>query len=358
MRIERWLLCVCVGLVAPLALNREAGATIVGGGGSSTTDCLLVIDAPVNTPATTPRNVFCVDGDACDTDGVVNGVCEIEVRVCANSTDAAVASCTLDGVESVRVDHALDNGDPKFDPEFQALQSKIDNGIQPPTTDADSCTTPTKFHVAIKGPLGNNGNTKCGHNKKKLKIVTVSKVIAGRVYTDTDKMTLTCEPAADIAGGCDPQTLFASTFDRIQTQIFNRSCAVSGCHDSQTKQNNLLLETGASITNLINVDPHNPSALGAGWKRVNQLSPTAGDSSTSYLYHKVTGDLPDISYGVRMPFKRPKLNSSLVDVIQLWIDAGAPQAGICQGGGNAGNGCTTDPECPSGTCVLWIPGTF
>src|SRR5262245_32356205 len=87
-------------------------AVVTGGGGSSTTDCLAVFDAPVNSPATNPKNVTCEDGIGCDEDGLVNGVCEVSVIVCANST--ALPACTLSGVDSIVVEHADDNGDPKF----------------------------------------------------------------------------------------------------------------------------------------------------------------------------------------------------------------------------------------------------
>ena len=326
--------CRLVGglLAALLGLSASSWAVVVGGGGSPTTDCLAVYDAPFN--AAPKSNVTCVDGDPmCDSDGVVNGICAIPVTVCANST--AIAGCTLDGVESITVQHSADNGDPKFDPDFQALQTKLNNDIQPPTTTANQCTNaPSNVHIFIKGPVGKN---KCQHNSKKLAVTTMSTAIGGKVYTDKDTLKFSCVPAADTVGGCDPQTLFSGTFDRIQKQIFNESCAVSGCHDSQSHQNSLILEVGASYTNLVNVGPFNGSAFAAGWKRV-----TPADSSTSYLYHKVTGDLPDSSYGVRMPHKQPvnagpkagrKLNSTLIDVIQLWIDAGAPQTG-------------------------WVPGTF
>ena len=334
MRAGGWVYRLLVGLVAAqLALSASALATPVGGGGSPTTDCLAVYEAPFNSP---PKpNVVCVDGDPCDADGIVNGVCEIPITVCANST--SIAGCNLDGVDSITVEHAKDNGDPKFDPDFQALQTKIDNDIKPPTAMADHCTAaPSNIHIFIKGPVGKN---KCQHNTKKLQVTTVSSVISGKVYTDKDKLTMTCEPSPN--NGCNPQTLFSGTFDRIQKQIFNESCAVSGCHDSQSHQNNLILEVGASYTNLVNVGPFNGSAFAAGWQRVTQTSPTMGDSSTSYLYHKITGDLPDISYGVRMPHKQPanaippragrKLNSTLIDIIQLWIDAGAPQTGWVPG---------------------------
>ena len=48
------------------------------------------------------------------------------------------------------------------------------------------------------------------------------------------------------------------------------------------------------------------------------------------------GDLPDINYGLRMPRNRPKLNSTLRNIIRDWIEAGAP------------------PNLPN----LWVPGTF
>jgi hypothetical protein len=321
-------------LLAHLDLSSTAAALIVGGGGGLSTDCLSVFDAPVNTPVTKPRKVVCVDGDpTCDADGAVNGSCSTPLRVCANSTDAAVAACSLSGVESIHVEHALDNGDPKFDPDFQALQAKIGSGIEPlPATDPDVCSTLSHVHVFIKGPVGRNV---CHRGKKKLRLTTVSTANAGtpgRVYTDRDALTVICGPSPD--NGCDPQTLFAGTFDRIQKQIFNQSCAVSSCHDSQSHRNDLILEVGAAYTNLVNVGPFNGSAFALGWQRV-----TPGDASASYLYHKLTGDLPDSSYGVRMPHRQPvssnragrKLHPTLIELIRLWIDAGAPQSGWVAG---------------------------
>jgi hypothetical protein len=323
----RLLLEAGVGVVAVATAATATRASVVGGGGKASTDCLAVFDAGANDPAKKPRNVKCTDGDpACDTDGVINGVCEIPVAVCANST--AFSSCTLSGVESLTVDHALDNGDKNFDPELQALQTRIDNGIQPPTDETDLCTVATHFHVSIKGPVGKN---KCQSNSKTIKVKTISKPLAGKVSTDTDTIKLTCVPSPD--SGCDPQTLFTGTFDRIQHQILNQSCALSGCHDSQTKSGDLLLEIGAAYGALIDIVPSNTAAATAGWKRVTILNATTGDAESSFIYHKVTGDLPDASYGVSMPRGKPKIHSSLREVIRLWIESGAPDTG-------------------------WVPGTF
>ncbi len=309
-------------LLTVIGCAATAGAVVIGGGGSKKTDCLAVFDAPVNSPASNPRNVSCEDGAACDEDGTINGICQVSLMVCANAT---LPECSYVGVDSIVVDHAEDNGDPKFDPEFQALQTKIDNEIAPPTTDA-VCTGNSTFRVAIKGPLAHNA---CRRNAKRVRLTTESDVIGGRVYRDSDSIKITCLPSTQ-EGGCDPQVLFTSTFDRIQTQIFNQSCALSSCHDSQTQKGDLLLEIGASHANLVNQDPANPAAFAFGWKRV-----VPNDPANSYIHHKLSGDLPTSAFGERMPFGRPKLPGVLRDLIEVWIQNGAPD----ESGG-------------------WIPGTF
>ena len=316
------------GLVAHAA--SPVDAVVVGGGGSSRVDCLAAFDAAVNTPLTKPRNLRCADGDpVCDLDGIVNGMCNFRVAVCANSSFNPTA-CSLNGVRLVTVEHSADNGDAKFDPEFQALQTRIDSDIAPyPNTDADTCTTATNFFVAIKGPLKDN---KCKRNKKTIRLVTESTVAAGQgtILVDKDKIDLTCDPPV---GGCDPHALFSGTYDRVQRQIFSQSCAVSGCHDSNsfTNSGNLLLEASAFPGNLINRTPTNADAALLGWNRITQTSPTAGDAATSYLVHKLNGDFPGSGFGDRMPKGRPQLDATLINVITLWIQAGAPATGWVPG---------------------------
>lgn len=307
---------VSVGFV--LSGGTGVWALVAGGGGSSKTDCLAVFDAPVNIPSAKPRHVRCVDGDPCDADGLVNGGCDFPVTVCANSTFDP--RCTLVGVASILVEHAEDNGDPKFDPGFQALQSRIDSGIDPiPTTAADACAGATTLRVSVRGPFGND---RCQPGKKITRVVTTSMLIDGREYRDTDTLKLLCDPAPT---GCDPQLLFAGTFDRIQQQIFNQSCALSSCHDSESEAGNVLLEVGASYSNLVNAVPTNGAAIGAGWLRVRP-----GDSTTSFLLFKLTGEL-EAGFGERMPRGGPKLDQGLIDIIDLWIAAGAPETGWVPG---------------------------
>lgn len=305
---------VLAAVVVPVSTAR---ATVVAGGGPRSQDCLAVFETPV-VLAPNVRTIRCVDGDpACDGDGLVNGECRFPITVCANSTFEPL--CTLNGVQSMFLAHADDNGDPKFDPDFQALQSRIDNAIDPPSTDVDSCTSASNVVVRLKGPYPGN---RCRSATKTLKLTTTSTFQGGRFYTDTDNMKLTCRPAVD---SCDPLSLFDGTFDRIQKQVLNTSCAVSGCHDSQSQANGLLLEIGAAYTQLVGVTPTNVAAQGLGWDRV-----TPGDASLSYLYHKVTGDL-GVNLGSRMPLGRPPLAANLIEIIRLWIEAGAPETGWVPG---------------------------
>jgi hypothetical protein len=302
--------------------TRTASAVMVGGGGSARMDCLAVFDAPANTPAKRPKNIRCTDGDAsCDADGAVNGVCEFPIAVCANS--AFNPACSLSSVQAITVDHAIDDGDPKFDPALQALQARIHNEIDPPTTASDQCTAPSAFRVAIRGPFAAGV---CKPSKRVVKMTTLSGLIQGKLYRDVDRMKLRCDPAPE---GCSAQALFTGTFDRIQRQIFNQSCAVSGCHDSQSRTGELLLESGAAYTNLVDVAPENAAAAAAGWKRVRVLDATSGDPATSLLVQKLIGPPP--GFGARMPFNAPRLDQTLIDVVQLWVAAGAPETGWVPG---------------------------
>jgi hypothetical protein len=313
---------------AVLALAVPAAAIIVGGGGSKSSDCLVVLDAPANYPSEAPKQVRCTDGNSnCDTDGDVNGVCNVAVKVCVNSTFSA--ECSLNGVAQINVEHSFDDGtDTKFDPSFLALRQRIEQDFLLPVGGVDACTSAVTISVPIKGPLGNNH---CGRKKKKLALRSVSTGASGSV-PDNDTLKIFCEPAE--TNGCDPQTLFDGTLDRIQHQIFTQSCALGNCHDSETQQAGLLLETGASYDNLVNQIPSTVPAANAGWLLVDVVPEVSGNPETSFLFHKIEGSLPDTTYGERMPRGKAKLTSSLREIIRLWIEAGAPK----------------NPT--------WVPGTF
>jgi hypothetical protein len=325
MSYQKWLDALTRGILTLVALTfaTPAGATILLGGGPPLTDCLAVFQTPA-TLAPRMRNIRCTDGNQstdddqnCDADNTVNGECKFEITVCANST--ASAACTVQGVQSIVISHSDDNGDPKFDPDFQALQSRIQSKIDPPSSTPDDCSDPTNITVKLKGPLANNH---CQQSIKTIKMTTASTFQNNRIYTDLDTLNLICRPALD---SCDPSHLYAGTFDRIQKQVFNTHCAVSGCHDSQSQTGGMLLEVGASWAQTVGFPAQNPVAQSLGWLRI-----TPNDPELSLLYHKITGDLGP-GLGGQMPLGRTPLPANLIEIIRLWIVAGAPKDGWVAG---------------------------
>jgi hypothetical protein len=103
-----------------------------------------------------------------------------------------------------------------------------------------------------------------------------------------------------------------ATFTRVQTEIFNASCAFSGCHGGGSSSAELNLDAGQAHGNIVNI-PSTQSSL-------DLIEPN--DPGASYLYLKVIGD-PSIAGG-RMPRGAPPLAQSLIDLLRDWIERGAP----------------------------------
>ncbi len=100
-------------------------------------------------------------------------------------------------------------------------------------------------------------------------------------------------------------------FSSIQANIFNRSCAVSGCHDSGSQQAGLDLSSGKAYGNLVNV----PSS-----QKPNILRVKPGDPANSYIIMKLEG-ASGIS-GRKMPLGG-SLSNEQIDAIKQWIRNGA-----------------------------------
>lgn len=300
-------------------------AAIVDGGGAKATDCLGVFDVPgANKPAPprAPRRVDCVDGDpTCDADGERNGRCEFDVRLCVNSS--ATSNCQPGETRSLTIAHAEDDGDPRFDPDFQALQLRADLFDLPDDT-PDLCTLNSAISVVLKGPTPRG---KMRRNRKRVVMTTVGTVAVGQAR-DLDSMRFTCRPEGDRRYRA--RDLYAGTFDRIAQQIFAPRCAISACHDSESSQNNLELLPNSAYAQLVGIAPHNPLAAAGGLLRV-----LPGDPDASYLYRKITFAL-EPGWGDGMPLTGPPLSADLIELIRAWIvgDAllgPAPESGWVEG---------------------------
>lgn len=106
-----------------------------------------------------------------------------------------------------------------------------------------------------------------------------------------------------------PNQIPVSKLSDIQTKVFDQSCALSGCHGSTNNQAGLLLTTGNSFSNLVNVQ----SVLFSQFKRVEP-----NNSANSLLIKILRGEVSP-----QMPFNRTPLAAAVIDSIAKWINNGA-----------------------------------
>ena len=126
-------------------------------------------------------------------------------------------------------------------------------------------------------------------------------------------------PSGDGAEGGDFVAGFSieglqPTLDSIQANVFEPSCALSGCHDgggTGLPRGMDLSSADASFDALVGVD----SVQVPGLPRV-----TPNDADSSYLVDKLEGNQ---AVGTRMPQGGPFLDQATIDVIRAWIDNGA-----------------------------------
>lgn len=307
--MQRRLLMIGAFALALAAAAAPARAQLVGGGGARATDCISTFVAPgANTPAPPrpARHIDCIDGDTdCDEDRARNGRCVFDVSLCVNST--GIAGCDPVRANTLTIDHAIDNGDPRFDVDFQALQSRADQLDLPGDETLDDCTLSSTVTVVLRGPTASGVRRTA---KKKL-VLSAFGFASGRSATDRDRMRFTCRPEGD--GIYSPRDLYAGTFDRIAQEVFAVSCAKSGCHDSDTHQADMILLPNAAYSQIVGVVPTTPAAAAAGLERI-----FPGDPHQSLLYRKITGDL-DPGFGFPMPLTGPAVSPALIEIIRLWI---------------------------------------
>ena len=117
-----------------------------------------------------------------------------------------------------------------------------------------------------------------------------------------------CEHADPLeTGGLQP------TLESIQTNIFNSSCAVSGCHVGENARMGLDLSEGMSRADLVGVASAEVPSL---------LRVDPGNPDDSYLVIKLEGSDPRL-VGSRMPLNMPALSAEEIGVVREWIQNGA-----------------------------------
>lgn len=128
----------------------------------------------------------------------------------------------------------------------------------------------------------------------------------------------------------------APTLASLQVNVFNRSCAVSGCHAGSTAPLGLRLDAGFSYARLVGQSSVESPA---------QLRVAAGNPDGSYLVQKIEGSA---AVGGRMPLNQPALAPEEIAAIRAWIAAGAPPT-------DATTARVVSTQPPSGGVVATLP---
>jgi hypothetical protein len=230
-----------------------------------------------------PRSARCIDGDpTCDADGLANGQCRFEVRLCVNQPGSA--RCGPDTVTGA----AVVSPDPAFTPLADAVAQ-----LPIPPDSPGPCTE----MVAVDVTRG---------SRKSAKEILRSRASMASGHADNDKLPLVCRRAP---GGSD--------FARIEKRIFKVSCTTASCHGA-AGAGGLMLTRDVDLANLVGVQASNPVAAAAGLLRV-----APGDPDRSFLVRKLEGTL-EAGEGDAMPQSGARLRSDLIELIRRWIAAGAP----------------------------------
>lgn len=119
---------------------------------------------------------------------------------------------------------------------------------------------------------------------------------------------------------CDGTCIDAipATLEGVTTQVFEKSCAFSTCHDAASPAEGLAFHDLASVAAAINTASAQDSTL---------MLIAPGDSAQSYVYRKMMGeniaatDVNGNSSTVMPP--GGQLCGPKVEAVRAWIDAGA-----------------------------------
>lgn len=197
--------------------------------------------------------------------------------------------------------------DPLSPTDINMIQAWITDGAPPPGT-AGPSATPTPSPTDPASPTASDTAT-----VTPTPVDTATPTATG-TGTQPPTATVTETPTAS------PTETPLPWLVRIQTTIFNPSCAILNCHDTSTASANLVLAEGQSYGNLVNVQPDNFAAIAKGLLRVQP-----NDPANSFLIVKVSGK-PPLGEGSQMPLTGTPLTAEQIALLTGWIEAGAPNS--------------------------------
>ena len=118
-----------------------------------------------------------------------------------------------------------------------------------------------------------------------------------------------------ILAGCGSEPAAEEpTLTRVQSEVFDASCAFSSCHGEGGGSGNLSLVDGESYAELVGV----AADIDTGVTRV-----VAGDADASFLVAKLENTQEPTTQGDAMPTTGGGLDEDRLQLVRDWIDAGA-----------------------------------
>ena len=137
---------------------------------------------------------------------------------------------------------------------------------------------------------------------------------------DDDAATADAGPTFD-AGKADATAPCAeatqhSDFAWINANIFQKSCAFSGCHNAASHEESLDLSSAAAFAETVGV-----ASTQVTDKKL--IDSTSTDCVNSYLYDKISNQAMKAGT-MYMPRAQPMLCQEKIDAVCRWIAAGAP----------------------------------
>ena len=129
---------------------------------------------------------------------------------------------------------------------------------------------------------------------------------------DENGRPLSESSASDGNTETEPETTTGSgLFTRVQQEVFDTDCALSGCHTGSASPLGLNLAEGKSYADLVNKGSNQIDSL---------LLVEPYNADASYLVQKIEGSAGG---GDQMPLNRPPLSSEQTELVRAWINEGA-----------------------------------
>ena len=157
---------------------------LLPGKGSEKAECMIEFygaELVPSSPGKKAKRAVCVDGEACDADGVVNDVCVFPVGVCVNVEDPRFPKCDSTGIAEFVVKKSKPES-----PEIAALAAAVAADLP---IEEEGCSFSDGMRVPVK--FGENDVRKDGKGKLKWRVRGTGK----NPRKDTDKLKMTCRPA-------------------------------------------------------------------------------------------------------------------------------------------------------------------